>query len=263
MRSVIDKYLFNKNDAILVVADFGKFPLMETTDRYYNVQMSESLMVNVAIGLALSGKDVYVYSASNFMLYRAFDTIKHNIVELNNIYKHIRITFLNAGSGFIYNFGITHMLYDDIQLVQNHMPNVRMYFPYDEDTTIKCMFDKYRLKYIRLCPDNCKPVSISKCISPKLHIYTFGWLVNEINDIIIGNNINAQLHPILQFFNANIQHKNAIIIYDSLKIDKYKTIPTLCFPEKSQYYNEAKDPNRQLKRYFSKKQLQKFILEHL
>ena len=76
--------------------------------------MSESLMVNVAIGLALSGKDVYVYSASNFMLYRAFDTIKHNIVELNNIYKHIRITFLNAGSGFIYNFGITHMLYDDI-----------------------------------------------------------------------------------------------------------------------------------------------------
>jgi transketolase C-terminal domain/subunit len=62
---------------------------------------------------------VYVYSAANFVLYRAFEQIKLHVIENSNRKNNkINITFLNGGSGFCYaGYGIGHYLLDDIHLI--------------------------------------------------------------------------------------------------------------------------------------------------
>ena len=73
MRHVIDKFIAQDNNAILLIADLGRFPICKTAGKCIDVGLSETLLVNTAIGLAITGKHVYVYSAANFVLYRAFE----------------------------------------------------------------------------------------------------------------------------------------------------------------------------------------------
>ena len=79
MRHIVDKFIYEHANCYLLVADFGKFPLTRTTNRYIDVGLSETLLVNVAIGLASAGFKVFIYSAGCFALYKAFETIKNNI----------------------------------------------------------------------------------------------------------------------------------------------------------------------------------------
>lgn len=225
MRAVIDKFLYDDNDAILLVADFGKFPLMETTDRYINVQLSESLMVNAAIGLASVGKNVFIYSAAGFSLYRAFDTIKHNIVESN---ANGNITFLNAGEGFIYNFGLTHMCIDDLNILCNSFYNFNVYMPYDEDSTLAALQNSKGITYLRLCPDNSQKFLQADMKQNK--VYCIGWLLNKVQNIITEHNFNVSLIPFYDL-NCNLDD-NSVLIVDSLHLDRFK-VPQLCLNKKS------------------------------
>ena len=218
MRQVIDQWLFNSN-YYLIVADLGKFPMMETTDRYINVGLSETLLVNTALGLALTGKHVYIYSVAGFVLYRALEQLKLNINNSTTYgNKQINITFLNGGAGFLYkNTGNGHFLLDDITLVTKILPNFNIYIPYDEYTTIRCL-NKYNisLNYIRLCPDN----SIKKCklisTSNSLTVVTFGWLVDKINNL----NLTVNIYPLVDFYSDIKNIKNPYIaIYDNINID--------------------------------------------
>ena len=217
MRQIIDQWLFN-TDYYLIVADLGKFPKMETTKRYINVGLSETLLVNTALGLALTGKHVYIYSVAGFVLYRALEQLKLNINNTTTYgNKKIHITFLNGGAGFLYkNTGNGHFLLDDIVLVTKILPNFNIYIPYDEYTTIQCLNKSHTaLNYIRLCPDD----SIKKCelISTpnQLTILTFGWLVNKINNL----NLNINIYPIVNFYLDIKRVKNKYIaIYDNINI---------------------------------------------
>ena len=73
MRHVVDTFISQAKDSILLVADLGRFPKCELAGKCINVGLSETLLVNVAIGLAIAGKHIYIYSAANFVLYRALE----------------------------------------------------------------------------------------------------------------------------------------------------------------------------------------------
>lgn len=220
MRNVIDEYLLN-TDSFLIVADLGKFPKMQTTTRYIDVGLSETNLVNIATGLALAGKNVYVYSTAGFMLYRAFEQIKLN---LNNTTtrgnKKINITLLNGGAGFLYkNTGNGHFLLDDIALMTTLLPNFNIYLPYDKYTTLKCLSctqHKKGINYLRLCPDNSAEKITIKKYSNSLNILTFGWLIEEIQKLHLQINII----PIVDFYkDIKLLNKDYAAIYDNILIN--------------------------------------------
>ena len=57
----------------------------------------EQNMVDVAAGLAISGKKVLVYAMAPFLLHRAYEQIKSVVAAMN-----LPITFLSVGSGLSY-----------------------------------------------------------------------------------------------------------------------------------------------------------------
>lgn len=254
MRNVIDKFLYHNNNAVLLVADFGKFPSMETTDRYINVSLSESLMVNVAIGLASTGKNVFIYSAAGFSLYRAFDTIKHNIVE-NNFKGNI--TFLNAGEGFIYDFGLTHMLIDDLNILSDSFYNFNVHMPYDEKSTALALSNAKGVTYIRLCPDNTQ--QFNNTTSGTKTLYCIGWLLNKVKKIVEKNQFNVKLMP---FDNLNMHiSENSLLIVDSLYLDKFK-VPQLCLDKNKMKHFNGSYEERLAYFGFDDKSIFSFLKEH-
>lgn len=72
-------------DVWVLTGDLGKggFDLIERDypDRFVNCGASEQAMMGIAVGLALKGKIVFVYSITPFLLRRAYETIKLYIDE--------------------------------------------------------------------------------------------------------------------------------------------------------------------------------------
>ena len=97
----------NKN-IIILSADMDAFSLRKFSkdfpDQYINVGVSEQNMINVASGLAMSGKIVYCYSIASFATLRCFEQIKVNICSMN-----LPVTIVGAGAGFSFGYdGPTH-----------------------------------------------------------------------------------------------------------------------------------------------------------
>lgn len=199
MRQVIDDFIYNSQDTVLLVADLGKFPKTKNTDKYVNVGAAETLLVNTALGMALAGKHVYIYSAANFVLYKAFEQIKINILGNSSCDVNcLNITLLNGGAGFCYaGCGIGHYLLNDIHVVMTCFNEMGCYFPYDKSSTFKALnMSLHGINYVRLCLDNQKSKLQLKKHSNAINIAVFGWLVETVNNICQENNIYANIIPI-------------------------------------------------------------------
>lgn len=73
-------------------------------EQFINVGVAEQNMVNVAAGLALSGKKVFCYGIGAFVTLRCFEQIKVNLCSLN-----LPVTIIGAGAGFSFGYdGPTH-----------------------------------------------------------------------------------------------------------------------------------------------------------
>ena len=73
-------------------------------NQYLNVGVSEQNMINVASGLALSGKIVFCYSIASFATMRCYEQIKVNLCSMN-----LPVIIVGAGAGFSFGFdGPTH-----------------------------------------------------------------------------------------------------------------------------------------------------------
>ena len=156
MRQVVDKFIAGRKNTVLVVADMGRFPLSKSAGNLIDVGLSESLMVNVAAGLSLAGKEVYIYTVAGFTLYRALEQLKvcFQMKTTSGAYP-MNLHILNGGSGFLYNqCGLGHYLVDDISLVQNLLPSFKIAIPFDERSTLASLELNSKLSYVRLCPDN-------------------------------------------------------------------------------------------------------------
>lgn len=123
----------------LLTADLGygllddllkKFP-----DRVLNVGASEQAAVGIAVGLALSGKIPFVYSITNFVLYRPFEFIR-NYLASEGIPVHL------VGSGRDKDYahdGISHWSEDAkdvleaLNKVSRQDKGIKSYFPQEKE----------------------------------------------------------------------------------------------------------------------------------
>ena len=76
----------SEDDSVFILsADMDSFSLREFCERYpdhyLNVGVSEQNMINVAAGLALTGKKVFCYSIASFTTLRCFEQIKIHTLE--------------------------------------------------------------------------------------------------------------------------------------------------------------------------------------
>lgn len=92
--------------------------------RYVNVGAAEQTLLDIGVGLALSGKIPICYSITSFLLYRGFETIRDYI-------DHEKIPVILVGRGRdkdYENAGFTHWSEDDKE-VMKIFPNIECYHP--------------------------------------------------------------------------------------------------------------------------------------
>lgn len=144
---------FKKNKKIyFLTADQGTFKLNDfqkfDRNRVINVGISEQHLISFAAGLAQSGNIVYVYAISTFLIFRAFEQIKIDLV-LNNS----NVKIIGMGTGFCYSKdGPTHHSLEDIGVLRNYK-NINIYTPSNAITSqiiSEKVYNNKGLDYIRL-----------------------------------------------------------------------------------------------------------------
>jgi len=144
--SAIDK------NVIFMTADADAFSLKkykkDFPNRFMNVGVSEQNLINVAAGLALSGKKVFIYAIIPFITMRCYEQIKVNICSMN-----LPVTIIGSGSGLSFgNDGPTHHAIQDISVMRT-LPEITILNPSDNTSTSKCAQLSYESKtpvYVRL-----------------------------------------------------------------------------------------------------------------
>jgi transketolase len=102
---ILEKLMEIDKDIIFLTGDLGysyveeiqyKFP-----DQFINCGCMEQSMIDIAVGLSLAGKKPYVYSTLNFLLFRALEQVRNDIVCMKSNVKLIGVGI----SGFL---GFSH-----------------------------------------------------------------------------------------------------------------------------------------------------------
>jgi transketolase len=119
-------FLLNGDLGYSVLEAFAeKFP-----DRYVNVGVAEQNMIGVAAGLAMTGKNVFVYSIANFATLRCLEQIRNDVC-----YHNANVTVVGVGGGLSYGTqGYTHHAVEDIA-VTRALPNIAVLCPGDPAET--------------------------------------------------------------------------------------------------------------------------------
>lgn len=114
----------------LLVADLGVkfFSDFKKIDprRFVNVGIAEANMIDIAAGLAMSGKNVYCYSIIPFLVMRTFEHLRIDLC-----YNNLNVKLLGAGGGLAYGTeGITHHAVEDLAIMRS-LPNMAVVAPGD------------------------------------------------------------------------------------------------------------------------------------
>lgn len=115
-------------DIVVITCDlgYGMFDQIreDYPQRFNNVGASEQAGMDIAVGLALSGKKVFIYSITPFLIYRAYETIKLYI-------NHENIPIVMVGSGrdddYIHD-GISHDA-TGVEDVLKPLKNITCFYP--------------------------------------------------------------------------------------------------------------------------------------
>jgi len=110
-------------DIMFLSADFGAPALDEfrqdLPNQFIQTGISEQHMIDLAAGLALSGKKVYCYAMAPFMPARCFEQIKCSLASMN-----LPVTLIGVGVGLGYDHSsMTHIQVEDIACMRtiNHL----------------------------------------------------------------------------------------------------------------------------------------------
>lgn len=127
------QHMKKDKNIILVTGDLGyamfdkireDFP-----DQFINCGAAEQAMMGIAVGLALEGKIPVVYSITNFLLYRPFETIR-NYVD----HERIPVKLIGSGRDFDYKHdGWSHHSPDAKQIIKLAFPNIATRWPAEKE----------------------------------------------------------------------------------------------------------------------------------
>lgn len=137
-------YLLTGDVGFLVFDEFKEtFP-----DNYLNVGLSEANMIGMAAGLALTGKQVFVYSMVPFVTLRCLEQIRNDLC-----YQRLPVKIIGVGEGLSYGIaGTTHHALEDIALM-SALPEMTVIAPGDPIEVENIIEKSLELKgpcYIRL-----------------------------------------------------------------------------------------------------------------
>ena len=151
IKKIIERARINKN-LYLLTGDLGynSFEpfINEFPDRFINVGVAENNMVGISAGLALSKKDVCVYSIIPFLVFRSLEQIRNNICHNN-----LNVKLIGGGGGFSYGEqGISHNTTEDLGIMRC-LPQIKVLTPgtkLETELVIDKMFETKGPFFIRL-----------------------------------------------------------------------------------------------------------------
>lgn len=101
-------------------------------DRFINTGAAEQSLIGIACGLALEGKKPFVYTITNFLIYRPFEWIRNYIDH-----ESIPVRLLGGGLGKEYlEDGYTHQC-EEIEQVMAIFKNINKIYPKKIDEVSK------------------------------------------------------------------------------------------------------------------------------
>lgn len=93
--------------------------------QFFNVGAAEQAGMDIAVGLAYSGKIPVIYSITPFLLYRPFETLRTYIDH-----ERLAVKLVGSGRGDDYKHdGFSHDASDDT-FILNVLPSIKKYHPY-------------------------------------------------------------------------------------------------------------------------------------
>lgn len=118
-----------KNDKIWVLTGDVGYGVLDDIkrdfpDRYVNVGAAEQSLLDIGVGLAMSGRIPICYSITPFLLYRGFETIRNYI-------NHEKIPVILIGRGRDRDYkdcGFSHWAEEDME-VMDIFSNIQSYWP--------------------------------------------------------------------------------------------------------------------------------------
>ena len=122
----IHNVLSRDKNAIVLTADHGAHGLTriqtDYPEQYINVGVAEQNMINVAAGLSLCGKKVFVYAIINFVVLRCLDQLNIDVSAMKS-----NVCIIGAGPGFTYSIdGPTHHGIQDVAIM-SALPNMTIF----------------------------------------------------------------------------------------------------------------------------------------
>lgn len=121
----------------LVTGDLGFGVLKpfweQLPDQFTNAGIAEQNMIALAAGMAMEGKNVFVYSIGNFPTLRCLEQIRNDCA-----YHHANVKIVCVGAGFAYGpLGMSHQATEDIA-VMRALPDVIVLSPGDKVEAEAC-----------------------------------------------------------------------------------------------------------------------------
>ncbi|OGX31475.1 MAG: hypothetical protein A2787_10100 [Omnitrophica WOR_2 bacterium RIFCSPHIGHO2_01_FULL_48_9] len=141
-----------RRDIFLVTGDMG-FSVLEPfrdriPERFINAGVAEQNMIGVAAGLALTGKQVFVYSIIPFACMRCFEQIRNDLCM-----PKLNVKIVGIGTGYHYGpAGTTHHAIEDVALMRA-LPGMKVIdpsTPQEAQEALKAVADEAGPVYIRL-----------------------------------------------------------------------------------------------------------------
>ena len=149
--SELYKIARDDKDVILLTADMGAKKLddfRKLPNQFFNMGVAEQNMINVATGLALSGKKVFCYAIAAFLVRRCLDQIKVNLVDMN---LPVALIGVNPGNHYWWD-GPTHCVEHDEEIMR--AIGVKVIYNFTRGT--QPIFTWDCLTYVRLCAGQTK-----------------------------------------------------------------------------------------------------------